>query len=141
MLDRTKCKPMQFEWEHFSDERERASEREREKGFRRGVRRQYSGPSGYICQYYRFLKQASSTTETNFSCSPDRNVNQCILNVSQTIFVLHGTKRERERKREMDNTVSLPFVFFQRGGPSDRHSCFTFSVVFQRGGQSDRHSC
>ena len=120
-VNRTKGKPMHFEWEHFSDyldyqtisapqnetrekeseregEREGERERGRERGFRRRVRRQYSAPS-IICQYFLFLLQTSSKTETNFSCSTERYLNPCILNgsISQT-FSCYTEKNDRERE-------------------------------------------
>ena len=35
-----------------------------------------------ICQYFRFLQQTSKT-ETNFSCSTKRNINQCVSQLYQ----------------------------------------------------------
>ena len=61
MLHRTKCKPMQFEWERFSDlfvlHRTICQpihfcwtkQNERERCFRRGVCRQYSAHFSYVC--------------------------------------------------------------------------------------------
>ena len=84
VLHRTKCKPMDFEWERFSDERERERE---------SVRRQYSAPSSYIyVNISDFLSRPpqklkrTCSTECVFlrqlSCSTERN------------------KREREREGE-----------------------------------------
>ena len=82
-------------------ERERERARARERGFRMGVRGQYTAPSSYVFQNFRFLRQTSSKTETSFLCYTERNVNECILNgsVSQSLFMLDFTKWERDIDR------------------------------------------
>ena len=105
VLDRTKCKPMLFEWAHFSNFScyTEQNERERERPRAWGGERE-RGASAGVC--------ADSTVHTLviyvsifnfiFSCSTERNVNPCIWMGAFLRLSFSTERNERERVRERE---------------------------------------
>ena len=76
----------------------------------------------------RERERESSITETNYLCSTKQNANQRILNgsVSQTIFVLHRTKRERGTFIKKNNYDAKNSMFYNHVKHESMLDCMSY---------------